>query len=50
MVDTSARFDGSSWVPAGKRFALKTGEPVRKVDEGIYQLVPTGEILISLEG
>lgn len=47
MVDTSPRFDGSNMVPAGKRYALTTGEPLRKVDEGVFQLTATGEVLIS---
>lgn len=38
MVDHSPRQDGSDWLPGGKRFALTTGESVRRVDEIAFQI------------
>jgi hypothetical protein len=49
FVDTSPRLTGTSWVPGGgKRRALRTGEAVRLIDEGVFQLVATSEILKAL--
>jgi hypothetical protein len=45
MVDHSPRRNGTDWLPGPKRFALETGEVVRRVDEYTFQVVNTGEIL-----
>jgi hypothetical protein len=47
MVDTSARFTSTGLVRGMKRLALRTGEPVRQIEEGVFQLVQTGEIMIA---
>ena len=49
MIDTSARFTGESYAPGGRRFVLRTGETVHKIDEGIYQVARTGEVVMALE-
>lgn len=49
FVDVSARGTGTSWVPSGaKRRQLRTGEAVRFLDEGVFQVAATSEVLISL--
>ena len=45
FVDHSLRRTGADWVPGPKHFALDSGEPVRMLDEGIFQVVSTGEVL-----
>lgn len=47
FVDTSVRRTGTAWVPGGKRRALRTGETVRLLEEGVFQLTATSEILIA---
>jgi hypothetical protein len=48
MVDHSALSNGTDFLPGGRRLALRTGEPVRRIDELVFQLVSTGEILTIL--
>jgi len=48
MVDHSPLSNGSDYLPGGKRFAVKGGEAVRRVDEAVFQLVSNGEILTVL--
>ena len=45
MVDHSALRNGTDCLPGPKRFALETGEVLRRVDEYTFQVVRTGEIL-----
>ena len=45
FVDHSLRRTGADWVPGPKRFQLESGELVRILDEGVFQVVPTGEVL-----
>ena len=48
FVDMSPRRTGTSWVPGGgKRRALRTGEPVRLIEDGVFQLTATSEILTT---
>ena len=49
FVDMSARGTGTSWVPSGaKRRELRTGEAVRQLDDGIFQIAATSEVLTKL--
>lgn len=48
MVDHSARYDGSDYLPGSRRLALRTGEPVIRLDEIAFQVVATAEVLIAL--
>jgi hypothetical protein len=49
FVDMSIRRTGTEWVPSGeKRHALQTGETVRLLDEGVFQLTATSEILKAI--
>jgi hypothetical protein len=49
FVDMSARGTGTSWVPSGaKRRQLRTGEAVRLLDEGVFQIAATSEVLTRL--
>jgi hypothetical protein len=48
MVDTSPLFSNTDLVPGMKRLALRTGEPVHKIEEGVFQLVQTGEIITAV--
>ena len=45
MVDHSPRRNGTDWLPEPKRFALETGEVLRRVDEYTFQVIRTGEVL-----
>ena len=45
MVDYSPRRNGTDWLPGPKRFALGTGEVLRRVDEYTFQVVRTGDTL-----
>lgn len=47
FVDVSLRRTGTDWAPGGKRFALSKGECVHKIDDGVFQVAATGEILIA---
>ena len=48
MVDHSPRGNGTDWLPGPKRFAIQTGEPLRRVDESTFQVIATGEIVTTL--
>jgi hypothetical protein len=49
FVDMSVRATGTSWVPSGaKRRVLRTGEAVRLLDEGVFQIAATSEVLRKL--
>jgi hypothetical protein len=49
LVDMSDRGTGTSWVPSGaKRRQLCTGEAVRLIDEGVFQVAATSEVLTRL--
>lgn len=48
MVDHSPRRDGTDWLPGPKRFALATGEALRRIDEYTFQVIDTGEIVRTL--
>ena len=48
MVDTSLLFSNTDLVPGMKRLLLRTGEPVRKIEDGVFQLVDTGEIIVAV--
>ncbi len=45
MVDTGPAGSGTNYLPGMKRLALPTGEIVRELDQGFFQLAATGEIL-----
>ena len=45
FLDHSPLRNGTDWIPGPKRFALETGEGLRRVDEYTFQVVRTGEIL-----
>ena len=45
MVDHSPLRNGAEWLPGPKRFALVSGEPVRRIDETTFQVLATGLIL-----
>jgi hypothetical protein len=48
MIDTSPRFTGGSYAPGGKRLTLRTGEPVHKIDDGVFQNGLSGEVLLAV--
>ena len=49
MIDHSLLRNGSDWLPGAKRYALSTGEPLRPIDAGTFQLLATGELVILME-
>ena len=48
FVDMSPRQSGTDYVPGQKRFMLRTGEPIRELEEETFQNERTGEILLVL--
>ena len=48
FVDMSPRRSGTDYVPGQKRFMLRSGEPIRELEEETLQNGRTGEILLVL--
>ena len=46
MVDHSPLRNGTDWVPGPRRYALESGQLLRKVDDATFQDQTTGDILI----
>lgn len=45
FVDMSPRRSGTDYVPGQKRFMLRSGEPIRELEEETLQNGRTGEVL-----
>ena len=48
MVDHSPRLNGTDWLPGPKRFALHSGEVLRRIGDYTFQIIDTGEIVRAL--
>lgn len=48
FVDVSLSRTGTEWAPGGKRFTLANGDALRKIDQDVFQIISTGEILFLM--